>query len=197
MRTSIMAPKTTAPYIGDLEQELQGIQVKLFPLFSAQEAANDDLRNAEAAQASAAGAALTEQVLAARKYKAEVERYTDEIAPLKERADSLRREIEARKWAAQVAKVQQHARAAHDIAPQVATSLEALLRHLTTFTDQLNAMGDKDVKGEIRAIARYVEVRLHAAGLPDYRREGVQFHNVGSSPADVAAQAVAFAESLR
>lgn len=111
-----MASKATAPSIGDLEQELQSIQPKLYSLFAAQLNANDDLYNAEAAQGSATGAALTEAVLAARKYRAEVERYTDEIAPLKERADSLRREIDARERADYIAKVQQHARSAHDLA---------------------------------------------------------------------------------
>jgi hypothetical protein len=180
-----------------LEQELNGIQAKLFPLFSAQEEAKDDLTNAESSQRSATGAQLTEQVLAARKFKAEMERYTDEIAPLKERAEALRREIDARKRADYVAQVQQHARAAHDIAPQVAAALEAFLKHVTAFIGQVSEVGDKDLKAEIRALARYVEVRLQDAGLPDYRREGVQFHGRGTTPHEVAAMALTFAETLR
>jgi predicted nucleic acid-binding Zn-ribbon protein len=191
-----MAPKATAPSIGELEQERYSIQVKLFPLYAAQEAANIDATNATAAQASASGSALTEAVLAARKYRAEVEKFTDEIRPLKERAEDLRRKIEAAKHAEQVAKVQQHARAAEALAPQVTEALDALLDRLGAFIGQLNAMGNKDVRSEIRALARHVEVRLWDAGLPNYKSEGVQFHSNGTAPTDVAATAVALAENL-
>ena len=92
-----MTPKAAAPSIGELEQELESLQPKLYTLFAAQQNANDDLFNAEAAKGSATGEQLTDVILAARKYRVEVERFTDEIAPLKERAQFLRREIDARK----------------------------------------------------------------------------------------------------
>jgi len=190
-----MAPKAAAPSTGDLEQELQSIQPQLYTLFAAQQDANDDLHNATAARASASGAALTDAVLAVEKFTAEVVSITKEIAPLKERAESLRKEIDARKRAAEIARVQEHARAASALAPQVAASLDTLLEQLAAFIGQLNGMGDKDIKAEIRALARYVEVRLQAAGLPDYRRAGVQFQTAGTSPVDVAEMAKVFAET--
>jgi predicted nucleic acid-binding Zn-ribbon protein len=192
-----MAPKGTvhAPSTGDLEQELQSIQPQLYTLFAAQTDARDDLHNAKAAQDSASGADLTEAVLAVEKFQAEVISITKKIAPLKERAESLRKEIDAHKRADYIARVQQHAKAASALAPQVAGSLDTLLEQLAAFIGQLNAIGDKDVKAEIRALARYVEVRLHAAGLPDYKREGVQFHTGGTSPVDVAEVAKVFAET--
>ena len=192
-----MATKTTAPSIGDQKQELQSLQPKLYTLFAAQQDARDDLHNAKAAQDSASGAALTEAVLAVEKFQAEVISITKEIGPLKERAESLRKEIDAHERADHIAKVQQHAAAAAATAPKVAASLDALLEQLGAFIAQLNAIGDKDVKAEVRALARYVEVRLHAAGLPDYKREGVQFHTGGTSPTDLAAMATTMADTLR
>jgi chromosome segregation ATPase len=190
-----MAPKVAAPSIGDLEQELQSIQPQLYTLFAAQQDARDDLHNSKVAQDSASGAALTEAVLAVEKFQAEVISITKKIAPLKERAESLRKEIEAHKRADYIAKVQQHAKAAHALAPQVAETLDTLLEQLAAFIAQLNAIGDKAVRAEIRALARYVEVRLHAAGLPDYKREGVQFHTGGTSPTDVAEMATTMADT--
>jgi predicted nucleic acid-binding Zn-ribbon protein len=192
-----MAPKAAAPSITELEAELTALQPKLYTLFTAQQDANDDLHNATAARASASGAVLTDAVLAVEKFQAEVVSITKEIAPLKERAASLRKEIDARKRADYIVKVQQHAGAAQSIAPQVAASLDTLLEHLAAFITHLNGTGDKDVKAEIRALARYFEVRLQAAGLPDYKREGVQFHTGGTSPTDLADMATSMAETLQ
>ncbi|MGH7510028.1 MAG: hypothetical protein ACREMZ_11205 [Gemmatimonadales bacterium] len=191
-----MATKTTAPSIGELEAELTALQPRLYTLFAAQEAARDDLSNAEVKQRSASGADITEHVLAARKFKAEVEKYTDEIAPLKERADYLKKAIAERKRAAEIARIQTHAKAAQALAPQVAASLDALLEQLAAFTAELNAMGNPDIKAEVRSLARYVEVRMLAAGVQlDYRNAGITYQSGGTSPVDVAAVALSFAET--
>jgi molecular chaperone GrpE (heat shock protein) len=187
----------TEPTVTEMEAELGHLQTRLFPLYAAQEAANVDATNYAAAQRSATGAALTDAIVQRERCEAEVARITKEIQPLKERAVALRREIDACKRAGQVAKVQQHARAAQELAPQVAESLNAFLDRLAAFIGSLNATGSKDVRAEIRALARHVEVQLQNAGLPDYRREGVQFQSDGTAPTDLAATAVALAESLR
>jgi molecular chaperone GrpE (heat shock protein) len=191
-----MSTKTESS-VAEMEAELGRCEMKLWPLYAAQEAAQVDFNKAEAAQHSASGAHLTDMVLAARKYKAEVEKFTDQIGPFKSRAEALTRDIAAAKWAVQIAQIKTHARIAQDIAPQIATALDALRSSIASFVAQLNAMDNRDIKAELRALARYVEVQLHEAGLPDYRREGTQFNGVGTSPADVAEIASAYAATLR
>jgi hypothetical protein len=94
-----------------MEAELGRLRTTLTPLYAAQESANDNATAYASAQRSAQGAALTQIILEREKAEAEVLRITKEIKPLKDRADALKREITARKRAAQLAVMRQHAHA--------------------------------------------------------------------------------------
>jgi len=188
--------------IAELETELGALETKLYPLYSAQEAANVDAQNAAAAQASASGAALTDAVLARQNADAEVQRYTTAIIPLKQRADHLRREIAARKRAEQVAKLR--ALATEDAEPAaraMTVQLEALLASVAAYRgahDTMLAVGNpEDAHGiriatDLGGVSDFIWRALAEAGLPVRLPAGP-----GVAPTETAANIVALAGSLR
>jgi hypothetical protein len=196
-----MAPKTE-PSVSELEAEHSSIQTKLFPLYAAQEAANIDLRNAEAAQRSASGPALTEAVIASQKYKAEVIKYTEQIVPLKSRGEVLRRDIETRKRVEQVARLRaigadQVEPAAHAVAKHAAALIEAVRQYCDAQAALVAACNPDEGRGirnemDLGGIADFVWLRLSEAGLPMRKPLGS-----GVSPTDSAAQVVSLLETLR